>query len=426
VALCALLASRSIVVGSVEGRWVYPYVSSLGGGAFVAALAGAAAAAALAAGSLRLARLRPASAVALLVAGGTLLQLLLWRISPFTLGAIVRSDAATSYFSAALRADAATLLRRWEMIAPTLPLHAVGNMPGKVLLFRAMHAVGASPDAMAVTILVLGNLVGALVFLVALELLEDRAAAVAAMALWVLLPSRLVFAPILNGVAALPVVLALWLWIRFLRGGGTALAAATGGALFAALLLDPTPLGLGLVFVGAAIVAWREGRVSPARAALGSVLCAATVVACVLAFQALTGFDTFRQLARVAVEAQRFNEWTGRPYLAWLVANPGEFAITLGAPVLVAVAWGLWRSRAALASPPAWMALAGIASVAAVDLLGRNRGEVTRLWVFLAVPLVVSAGGFLSRAGRAALPVAAAALAFQGATMLAVLGFVIP
>jgi hypothetical protein len=158
------------------------------------------------------ARRHPAWAAGLLIAGGTGVQLALWRLYPYGLAAIVRSDAATSYFSAALRYDAATLLRRYDTFAPTLPLHAAGNMPGKILLFQALHALGASPDAMAVLILVLGNLVGVLVLLVALDLLGDRAAAAGAMALWVFLPVHVVFAPVLNVVAPIVVTVAAGLW----------------------------------------------------------------------------------------------------------------------------------------------------------------------------------------------------------------------
>ncbi len=219
VALCTLIATHSVVIGSVAGGWAYPYIAAARGRALGAALLAGGAAALLVAGAMHLSRTRPASAVTLSVLGATGIQLLLWRIYPFTPGAIVRSDNATSYFTAALRHDPAVLLRDYEPLARAFPLHAIGNMPGKILLFRAMHAFTGSPDAMAIAILLLGNLVGVLVFLVALELFADRPVAVAALGLYLFLPSRTVFAPILNGVAPLPVVLALYLWIRFLRGG---------------------------------------------------------------------------------------------------------------------------------------------------------------------------------------------------------------
>ncbi len=423
--LSALYAGGMVVVGSFAGGWVYPYLAPARLAPLLASAVAGGAAALLTVGAVRLARDRLAPALALLVLAGTALQLLLWRLYPYALGAIIRSDAATSYHSVAARLDAATLLRDWPSIAPRLPLHASGNMPGKLLLFRALHAAGASPEAMAVAIFVLGNVVAVLVALVALEVLDDRPSAAIAAALWIFLPSRLVFAPILNGVAPLPVVLALWLWLRHLRGAGPWWAVGTGAALLATLLLDPTPLGLGLVFAGAALAARDARRTGTARIAGGAAVAAVTVVGGAVAFRLATGFDTFRQLAHVAAEAERFNVWSRRSYATWLAPNLVEFLATLGAPVVVVVAWGLARSRS-LRDPATWMAGAGVASLLAVDLRGRNRGEVTRLWIFLAVPLVVAAAGWLRRAGPVVLVVSVAGLVLQGGTMLSVLGFVIP
>jgi hypothetical protein len=220
-------------------------------------------------------------------------------------------------------------------------------------------------------------------------------------------------------------VLALLLWIRFLRGRGPWLAIATGASLFAALLLDPTPLGLGLVFVAAAVADRAEGRVGWSRVAWGVAAVAGTVVACAVAFRGAFGFDTFAELARVAVEAERFNEWTRRTQAAWFLPNLAGFFLALGVAIVAIVAWGLAR-RPPLRRPATWMALAGLASVLAVDLLGRNRGEVERLWIFLVSPFAIAAAGFLGAERRVVLAVAVAGLVLQGGTMLAVLGFVIP
>ncbi len=414
LAVVALVATRAVVFGSVPGRWVYPYVAPYGAGTLAATVLAAGAAAALVAVALRLASASPAASVAASVAGVTALQLSLWRLYPWSLGAIVRSDNANSYFTAAGLHRPIDLLRRYEQLAPTLPFHAVGNMPGKVLLYQALRAFTESPEWMAAGVFLAGNLVGAAVYLLAREILEDRAAAVAAMALYLLAPGRLVFAPILNVVSPLPVALALLAWVRWLRGGGWWAAAATGVGCFAAILFDPLPLAL------------PGDRVAMARRTLaGAAVAAGAVAACHLAFLAAFSFDTFRQLRHVVAEAEGFNATRGRPYGVWLWVNLVEFAVALGVATVAACAWGLSR-RPALRDPAAWTCLAGAATLLVLDLLGRNRGEVSRLWIFLAVPFALSAGGFLARAGRPAVLLAAAALALQGATMLATVGFVIP
>ncbi len=424
-ATCAAIAAQALVFGSAAGRWVFPYVAAYRLEALAASVAVAIAAALLVEGVGRLAIRRPALAVLLAVAGATAVQLAAWRIYPYAPGAIVRSDAATSYFTAALRHAPAELLRAYDAIAPTLPLHAAGNMPGKLLLFRAMHAFTGSPDAMAVAIVILSSLVGAVVFAIADELFRDRAAATAALMLYLFLPCRLVFAPILNGVAPLPVAVALLAWVRYLRTGSVALPVAGGVALLAGVVFDPTPLALGLVFAAAALASRANGGASWGRIGSGVALTAAGFGVAWLVLRLATGFDALHQLARVAAEAERFNAWAGRPYATWLLPNLVEFFAAAGAPLVVVLAWGL-RDRSSLAEPARWMAVAGLGTVLVVDLLGRNRGEVSRLWIFLCVPLAIAAGGALARSGRGPLRWAVAWLAFQGTTMLAVLGFVIP
>ena len=427
LATCAVVAAHGLVFGSVEGRWVFPYIQPYRASAAMAGVAAAGAAVLLVAAALRVRRSYPAAAVALAVAGATVLQLLLWRIYPHSPGSIVRSDNATSYFSAALRYDPLVLLRFYDRIAPTLPLHAVGNMPGKILLFRAFHALTASPDVMAVLVLLLSNLVGVVLIGVAREFLDDPEASFGALVLWLFIPARLVFAPILNGVVPLPVVLALLAWLRFLRTERAWLAVATGLALLVALLLDPTPLGLGLLFVAAAFLSppnRREGVARAIQVARGGTIAAGALVGGWLALRSATGFDVLAHLARVAGEADRFNAWAGRGYAAWLLPNVVEFLVCLGVPVLVAIIWGLSRPGART-RPAARLAGVALATLLVLDLLGRNRGEVARLWIFATVPFVLAAAGFLA-GRRAALLHATAWMVVQGATLLAVLGFVIP
>jgi hypothetical protein len=425
LAVVALVGTRALVFGSVEGRWTYPYVAPWRLTTLLATVAFAVAAAAAVAVALRLVDGNPPAAVASAVVGVTGIQFALWRLYPWSLDAIVRSDNANSYFTAAGLHGPLDLLRRYDVLAPTLPFHAVGNMPGKILLYQALRALTSSPGAMAAAVFLLGNLVGALIYLVAREILDDRAAAVAAMAVYLLAPGRLVFAPILNGVSVLPVALALLAWLRWLRGGGFWTAASTGAAVLATLLFDPLPLALGLVFLAAPLALPGDRATLLRRAATGSAIALAALVACHLLLVAALSFDTVRQLRFVLSEAAGFNATRARPYGVWLAVNPLEFLVSLGAATVAACAWGAWR-RPAPRDPATWTLVAGLATLLVLDLLGRNRGEVSRLWIFLAVPFALSAGAFLSRGGRAPVLFAAAALALQGATMLLTVGFVMP
>jgi hypothetical protein len=84
-----------------------------------------------------------------------------------------------------------------------------------------------------------------------------------------------------------------------------------------------------------------------------------------------------------------------RTYLAWLVINPIELAIAMGLPSAVWCAIGFFVPR----SVPrvAWVALLVLA---VMDLVGRNMGEVARLWMLFLPPLLIAAGAGLSRLGE--------------------------
>ena len=83
-----------------------------------------------------------------------------------------------------------------------------------------------------------------------------------------------------------------------------------------------------------------------------------------------------------------------RTYLAWLVINPIELAIAMGLPAAVWCVLGLIRPRSA--PRVAWITL-GVLVV--MNLVGRNMGEVARLWMLFLPPLLPAAGAGLDRLG---------------------------
>ncbi len=76
-----------------------------------------------------------------------------------------------------------------------------------------------------------------------------------------------------------------------------------------------------------------------------------------------------------------------RTYLAWLAINPIELAIAMGLPAAVWCVVGLLTPRSA--PRVAWITL-GVLVV--MNLVGRNMGEVARLWMVFLPPLLTAAG----------------------------------
>ena len=83
-----------------------------------------------------------------------------------------------------------------------------------------------------------------------------------------------------------------------------------------------------------------------------------------------------------------------RTYLAWLVVNPIELAVALGLPAVVWCAIGLAGPRSVPRT--AW---ATLAVLVLLNLIGRNMGEVARLWLLYMPPILCAAGAGICRLG---------------------------
>jgi hypothetical protein len=88
----------------------------------------------------------------------------------------------------------------------------------------------------------------------------------------------------------------------------------------------------------------------------------------------------------------RFYHEYPRTYSLWLAVNPLELAIAMGLPSVVLCLTGLFAPRGMPLS--VWSALAVLALA---DVIGRNMGEVARLWILYTPPLLVGAAYGCSR-----------------------------
>ena len=101
----------------------------------------------------------------------------------------------------------------------------------------------------------------------------------------------------------------------------------------------------------------------------------------------LFGYDVFGVWKTCLAQHATFTVRFARPYWPWTLFNPVEFAVFAGIPISVLLAATLiadfrrwrpdWRHRALRALPWALLAV-----LAALDLSGKNPGEVARLWMF--------------------------------------------
>ena len=82
------------------------------------------------------------------------IQGLLRLMAPFPLGVMFASDASNSFYSVALKFNVESILGDFERLRPTWALHAQSNLPGKLLLVRALVHISTRADVLAWMIVV--------------------------------------------------------------------------------------------------------------------------------------------------------------------------------------------------------------------------------------------------------------------------------
>ncbi len=224
-------------------------------------------------------------------------------------------------------------------------------------------------------------------------------AAWAAAALWPLVPAANLFQP--DADTAYPLLssaaLALAAWstrsaVAGRYGFGQAVLGAGSGIVLAfgtffTLAFLPVGLIVGL------LIALAPGLAIRHKAGAVVVVGAGFLLLTALGW-AITGADPITVWTWNLKNHARFYVEYPRTYLAWLVLNPVELAIALGLP---AVTWCL-LGLGGLRTVPR-VSVVAFAVLCLLDVIGRNMGEVARLWILYLPALLPAAGTGFVRAG---------------------------
>jgi hypothetical protein len=202
------------------------------------------------------------------------------------------------------------------------------------------------------------------------------------------------------------------------------------------ILFEPSPLITGFVFIGITIYAFKEKRLSKKdiyRLLINTFLafCVAYII-----FYALFSFNLFGALLYILRGAGDFNLIQGRGYQIWIIENSKEFFYGVGIPVLVIFIYMtayVFVQTKTLKDLAQWsleniFIISLLVTYVVLLFLGINRGEVTRLWIYLAVLFQVPASIFIAKINKsgALFFLVAATLAIQAMITLHRVGFVIP
>jgi hypothetical protein len=426
------VATKSIVVGSHEGHWVYDYAQPFDPRSLAVFLLASALSGALLA--VRVERLREWSLVLawFLIALG--LQALVRSVTPYTFERIFASDGANSFYSVARQYSATDVLGDFGRLRPSWPLHAKSNLPGKLLLVHALMYISRRPDVLAWLVVAVSNLGGVLMYIFVRDLFADRRVALFSLVLYFFVPAKLFFFPLLNTVTPVVVLACACLLLRWLMTGRAVYAALLGVALYGLTFFEPLPLAMGLLFAAlTARALWRSELAW--RTFLLQTVVVVIAFAATYAFMSVWfGFDLIDALRQIGADAVAFNAAVGRPYSIWVQQNLIDFIFAIGVcqAVIFSVALGDGLSggdgpRSRLTQPITVLCLALAAILLAIDFIGVNRGEVIRLWVFLACFFQIPAAYVCARIhNRAAIALLLATTLLQDVLGTSMIGFIVP
>ncbi|OGO28230.1 MAG: hypothetical protein A2W33_06915 [Chloroflexi bacterium RBG_16_52_11] len=432
-----LIYSKNLIFGSIPGNWDYPFFKTLTSiplwiPIIVFLLLGLS----VTTGS-KLVHSHEKMVLFgwLLIAG--VIQFLIRRIYPYTLGEIVQSDMANSFYTTAMRYSPLEILSQFSDLAPSLPLHARSNMPGKILLFQLFNIFTSSPQRMGYLVIVLSTIGALLLYGICKRLFHDRQIAFYALILYALIPCKLFFFPILNTVTPVFILLCLYLFLLYITRKQLLFLLLLGGVLYAQVLFEPTPLVTGIIFVGILINAIGEGRISKKEIWAVLIIPALGFLGVHVLFLLFFSFNLFEAFQYVLKDAVNFNLIDKRDYWIWIGENPKEFFFSAGIPVMILFIYLTSHLISQLRTLQYNLTRWSIENIVILSLsvtfgvvlfLGINRGEITRLWIYLAVFFQIPAASYLAKIehSKVVFFFIACTLVVQSILTLQRVGFVIP
>lgn len=240
---------------------------------------------------------------------------------------------------------------------------------------------------------------------------ESRATAFVLAACWPLIPAVAIFLPKSDVAYAGLAVLWLWSWLTALDHGSWGRAVLAGGLAWLGLLCSLAFLPVYLAGVAIAAVEHGPGlSTGDGRRHAMPLLVVAAIAGAV--FVGLTGLMwRLADVNLLQVWLQNYRNHAGfygqfpRSYFGWLLLNPLELVLAVGAPVAVLAAAGAvigWREG----GQPRAVTCGVVGVWLLLWLTGKNSGEAARLWTLL-MPWCLWLAGPALRRGNAAWCVAA-------------------
>ncbi len=347
-----------------------------------------------------------------------IMQSLIRNIYPVSMSVIVQSNDANAFYSVAMEYSSVDVLTKYRALVSDFPLHVRANLPGKILLFELFKIFTLSPNTMGYLIIVFSTFGALLIYGICNKLFRNKRAAFYAFILYTLIPGKLFFFPILNTVTPVFMLLCLYLFLIYFEDKNLLFLWLLGCALFMLVLFEPSPLVTGIIFVGVLLNTAGEKRLSKKDFWYISIIPLLTFLCLYMLFSVLFSFDLIQAFRFILNDAAKFNFESRRGYRIWIGENIKEFFYGVGTPIMLIVIYRIsqilsqWKTlkRNIIYWPlENIFILSLVMTFGVVALLGINRGETTRLWIYLGVLFQVPASLFIAQIPKSSIPFLAVA-----------------
>lgn len=333
-------------------------------------------------------------------------QILFQKIYPYQMDELIAGDVTNSFYSLALRYTPTTILSQFQDLSSGWPLHARANMPGKILFFQFLSVFTVSPQVMGYILISISTLGGLFLYGISKCLFQDKTIALYSFLLYVLIPCKQLFFPILNTVTPIFILVSLYLFLLSLDTKNILFSLLFGISLYVLILFEPSPLASGLIFLGILLHAIGQKKVLLKELVPLLMIPALSFAATYLLFVVFFSFDLLQVFIYILQDALQFNASSQRGYGIWIRENNKEFFYGVGLPTAMIFIYFImnrlsqWKTFGInilhWSIEDIYTLSLGI-TFCAVLFLGINRGETTRLWIYLAVFFQIPVAFFMAK-----------------------------
>jgi len=328
---------------------------------------------------------------------GFISQVAAFSLYPYDTGYLVESDQCTSFYSVTQDYSLMELVTNYDRLSASLPLHAKTNMIGKSLLFFILNAVSSSPKIMGYLLMLLSCIGGILTFYVSKIYFRNRTIALYSSIFYLFIPSRIFFSPSPNSVSPVFILLSLLLFLLYIRSHRDHYLIFLGISLYITFIYEPLLFSVGIIFIAILIREYSLKTITKNDiakiAGINIVAFISIHMISLFAFH-YNAVNNFEIIYRDAVN---FNVSANRPYKLWIIHNLKDFFINsgvVGSSAFILYLAALLKTifttsdklklKRFVVAPGTIMCLAFAANLLILNLIGINRGETIRLWIFMA------------------------------------------